>query len=152
MSYFAVEVKCGHVGRFFYVPIVFPIVAGSKKEAAMLAMKKPRVKRNHKDAVKSVRKIDVKEYKEILSDNINDPYLRCKNKQEQKRIEGLENRLIPDELNLSKSQKKRTRNREYSFKKNGEILKSSEKHMKECIVEIYSHTGFKNITISGGQK
>lgn len=133
---FAVEAKCGHVGKMFYIPIIFPVFAGSAKEAAHKVMGFSRVKHDHKDAIKAVRKIDAKEFNDLQRKNKNDPYLHCKNKQEQKLIEGLEDRLLEDEVNIAKRKTKRTRDPRRNIKKNKEIVKSSKKHIKECIEDI----------------
>ena len=41
-KYFAVTTKCGHVGRKYYLPVTFPIVAESGKGAARLGRDIPR--------------------------------------------------------------------------------------------------------------
>lgn len=92
--YYKVETKCGHVGKENYIIINFPIKADSKKEAAKIAREIPRVKHNYKDAILGVNEITLEEYKQLCKANSNDPYLKCKNKQEQNLIIGLEERII----------------------------------------------------------
>lgn len=92
--YYKVETKCGHVGKENYIIVNFPIKAESKKGAAKIARSIPRVKHNQKDAILSVSEITLEEYKALCILNTNDPYLKCKNKQEQKLIVGLEERII----------------------------------------------------------
>ena len=84
IKYYAVKTICGHVGRTKYIEIVFPIIATSGSEAASIARRKPRVKHDRKDAIVSVNEITLEEYEKIVEKNDNDPYLKCKNKQEQK--------------------------------------------------------------------
>ena len=84
-KYFAVQTKCGHVGRNYYIPITFAVVAESKKEAARIGRLIPRVKHNHKDAIIDVREIDHDEYVIICTENGKNEYLKCNSKQEQNR-------------------------------------------------------------------
>jgi len=84
MSRFAVEAKCGHVGRNNYIIKRFAITAENGKEAAQKARFLPRVKHDHKDAILSVQLLDEVSYLELLNKNRQDPYFRCKNIQEQK--------------------------------------------------------------------
>jgi hypothetical protein len=67
--YFKVLTKCGYVGRHRHMPIYFPIIAESRKEAAKIARTKPRVKKEHKDAILEVVQITKKEYEKIKEDN-----------------------------------------------------------------------------------
>ena len=83
-KYFAVTTKCGHVGRKYYLPVTFPVVAESGKEAARLGRYIPRVKHAHKDAILDVRKISYEEYLLLVDENKNNMYLKCENKQQQK--------------------------------------------------------------------
>lgn len=61
-----------------------------------------RVKHHHKDAIREVREISFKEFIELRLLNKNDPYLRCKNVQQQRKVVGLEERIEEDEYLLSK--------------------------------------------------
>ena len=92
--YYEVKTKCGHVGKQNYIIIDFPIKAETASEAAKIARNIPRVKHNYKDAILSVCKLTYEEYKDLVNKNSNDPYLKCKNKQEQKNIENFEDRII----------------------------------------------------------
>ena len=82
-NYYSVEAKCGHVGRSRFIRIFFPVHASSAKKAAEVARNFPRVKRNHKDCILSVRKIDYECYMSLWRQNSLDPYLRCHSKHEQ---------------------------------------------------------------------
>lgn len=82
--YFEVCAKCGHVGRKFYVEKVFAVCARSAREAARFARQIPRVKHDHKDAIKYVREIDEERFDEIMLENEEDMYFKCKNIQEQR--------------------------------------------------------------------
>ena len=97
INYYAVEAKCGHVGRKNCIVITFPIVAESKKEAARITRQLPRVKHDHKDAIISVREITKDEYLLIKESNSSDLYLQCKSKQEQRMFcVDLDERIIKD--------------------------------------------------------
>ena len=74
-KYFAVTTKCGHVGRKYYLPVTFPVVAESGKEAARLGRDIPRVKHTHKDAILDVREISYEEY--LILENENDNNDNC---------------------------------------------------------------------------
>lgn len=74
-NYYLVETKCGHVGSFAYIPIKFPIIAESGRDAARLAREIPRVKHHNKFAITSVRKVTLDEYEQQVEINKYDPYL-----------------------------------------------------------------------------
>ena len=95
-NYYEVIAKCGHVGKKYYIPIKFAVIAKDGKEAAKLARQFPRVKHNHKDAILNVNKIDYERYLEICEMNKNDPYLKCHSRKEQKLIINFSERLEDD--------------------------------------------------------
>jgi hypothetical protein len=95
-QYYKVIAKCGHVGRKHYIPIQFAIIAENGKEAAQIARNLPRVKKDHKDAILMCEKISYEVYQEILQNNHNDPYLKCKNHNEQVEKCHLSDRLVID--------------------------------------------------------
>lgn len=84
MNMYEVCAKCGHVGRDNYIDKVFAIKAMTGKEAAAIARQLPRVKHHHKDAIRYVREIDSERYKEIMTMLKEDPYMQCRNIQEQR--------------------------------------------------------------------
>ena len=123
-KFFRVTCKCGHVGRQFFIRIDFPVNADSGKEAAEIARNMPRVKHNHKDAILNCVEIDYEEYQIIQKINNNDPYLKCKNPQEQAHILGFANRL-ETETNYIKIVNKSRRNVvEFKNKKRAAFEKS----------------------------
>jgi hypothetical protein len=83
-QYYIVRTKCGHVGRNNYILIDFPIQASSKKEAAIIARKLPRVKHHHKDAIIEVREVDQQDFINQKKELKLNPYINSKNIQEQK--------------------------------------------------------------------
>ena len=95
LEMFEVACKCGHVGKGYYVEVHFPIMAMSGKEAAHIAREMPRVKHDQKDAILGVSKIGKERYNKLVWINDHDPYLRCKNIQEQNLID-LTDRLIEE--------------------------------------------------------
>lgn len=61
------------------------------------------MKRDHKDAIVNVTSIDYEEYMRIKAVNNADPYLHCKNRQEQNSTcSDLEDRIMPDLFNIAK--------------------------------------------------
>lgn len=85
-KYFIVEAKCGHIGKQFYIPIKFAVVATNAKEAANIARNFPRVKHNHKDAILSVEEVDYTTFITQIKLNSKIDYLKCKSKYEQKEL------------------------------------------------------------------
>ncbi len=97
MGYYLIFCKGGHVSKRYYMPICFPIEAENGREAAALARKYPRVKRDHKDAILYCVKTDYDGYLAQIEINKADPYLRCKSKHQQKEIMDLISpRLVVD--------------------------------------------------------
>ena len=86
MGMYEVCAKCGHVGRYNYVDKTFAVIASSGKEAAAIVRDYPRVKHNHKDAIRYVEPIDSTRYAEIIAANAQDPYFFCHSVQEQRRM------------------------------------------------------------------
>lgn len=83
---FSVTAKCGHIGKRYYIPIAFAVRADSAEEAARKVRSYPRVKHDHKDAIQSVFEISWEEFCSLKQQNEANPYLRCKNIQEQRMI------------------------------------------------------------------
>ena len=109
-KYYAVHCRCGHAGIHYYVEIVFAIIAENGKKAAAIARRFPRVKHNKKNAIIDCYEISREQYEEIIMRNHNDPYLKCKNRQEQRLIEGFESRIIKEANEVSrKNPKKETK-------------------------------------------
>ena len=126
-KYFAVTTKCGHVGRKYYLPVTFPVVAESGKEAARLGRDIPRVKHAHKDAILDVREISYEEYLILVDENNNNMYLKCENKQQQKSwCVNIKDLVLEDEHNkkLCYSKEKRKERVEYQQKKIKALLTS----------------------------
>lgn len=84
IQYYIVRTKCGHVGRNNYILIDFPIEASSKKEAASIARKLPRVKHHHKDAIIEVREVDQQEFIDQKKELRKNQYIKSKSIQEQR--------------------------------------------------------------------
>lgn len=72
--YYKVLVKCGHVGRNKYILKWLYIKAIDGKEAAKIARNIPRVKHNHKDVIRELKKIPFDEYVIGLKMNLQDKY------------------------------------------------------------------------------
>ena len=99
---YAVKCKCGYVGRHRYMPIEFPVIAKSKKEAAKIARDIPRVKHDHKDAILGVRQLSEREYQKLIEENNNNPYLKIKSKYQQKEIDDYIDEYAEDEMNYER--------------------------------------------------
>lgn len=84
MKYYQVEAKCGHVRKNNYIIKKFYVCAEDGKEAAQKVRKLPRVKHNHKDAIRSVSEIEYVEYIDGLNRMNNDPYFLVHNSTEQR--------------------------------------------------------------------
>ena len=123
-KFFRVTCKCGHVGRQFFIRIDFPVKADTGKEAAVIARNFPRVKHNHKDAILNCVEIDYEEYQILLKINNNDPYLKCKNPQEQAHILGFEKRLEIEPCFVKKINRSRRNIVEFKNKKRDSAEKS----------------------------
>ena len=104
--YFKVEAKCGHVGHGKCIWITFATTGENGKEAARKVRDFKRVKHDHKDAIGSVKEISFEEFMEIKAANDIDPYLHCKNIQEQRKIPGFEGRIVEDQTELRSEKKK----------------------------------------------
>ena len=104
--YFKVEAKCGHVGHGKCIWITFATAADNDKEAAKKVRDFKRVKHDHKDAIASVEEITFEDFIALKATNDADPYLHCKNIQEQRRIPDFEQRIELDYYSLS--QRKRS--------------------------------------------
>ncbi len=109
-KYYAVIAKCGHVRRNNYILIEYAVISINAKEAAKKARHIPRVKHDHKDAIRSVREISYEEFLEINRRNNKDLYLQVHSKQEQnKYCPDLKDRIIKEESykNTKKDRKER---------------------------------------------
>lgn len=136
-KYYAVHCKCGHVGVNNYIEIVFAVVANNGKEAAIKARKLPRVKHNKKDAIIDCYEISVEKYNEITEINKNDPYLKCKNIQEQRSIEGFESRIVkePKRATMKMNKKERKAFVQYKLKKQKQLIDAITNAVCEYLVE-----------------
>ncbi len=133
--YFKVVTKCGHVGRYNCIWINFAIVAESKQQAADKVREEGRVKRNHKDFIKEIQEISFEKFMELKAQNDADPYLHCKNIQEQNRIVGFEERISVDEYNLAKLEKPTSKRASAKFRK--KKAKAKERSYTYCKYEVY---------------
>ena len=134
-KYFSVKTKCGHVGRYNCIWINFAIVAESKQQVADKVREEGRVKRNHKDFIKEIQEISFEEFMELKAQNDADPYLHCKNIQEQNRIVGFEERISVDEYNLAKLEKPTSKRASAKFRK--KKAKAKERSYTYCKYEVY---------------
>ena len=136
MKFFSVKAKCGHVGRMNCVWVDFAVVAENAKEAARKARNFARVKHQHKDAIASVQEIGLEEYYLLRGNNETDPFLNCRNKQEQNQIEGLEERIAYDNYNAFENINRRSKNesQEYRSKRRTLIENSLIQAMREYIM------------------
>ena len=131
-NYYAVTCKCGHVGRQFFVRLDFPVNADSGKEAAEIARFIPRVKHDHKDAILNCAEIDYEEYLILQKINNNDPYLKCKNPQEQAHIYGFVERLETEPKYEKQVIKSRKDVVEFKNKKRKLVEDSLESYQMDC--------------------
>ncbi len=132
IRYFAVETKCGHVGKNKCIYIWFAVKAENGKEAAARAREYKRVKHHHKDAIRGVRKISFEDFIQLRIENANDPYLQCKNIQQQRELDNFEERIEIDEYLLSKRNKPAAnRDASYLLKKNAILARDAIRQIQE---------------------
>lgn len=134
MRYFIVKTKCGHVGRFNCVWIDYAIVASDAKTAALYAKSKARVKKHHKDVIAGVREVNFESFMKQRAENDADPYLHCKNVQQQRYILGFESRIESDEWNIMRLGCKRRKEDSKKYKIEKQLLKEND--MKRQIDEV----------------
>lgn len=136
--YFIVNTKCGHVGKLKCVWIDFAVVADSPGEAVEKVRGYKRVKRHHKDVVRLVREVDFEEFMMQKAINDSDPYLHCKNIQQQRLIENLGTRICDDEWNIRRQgyKEKKTQRSVYRMKKTRIAVKEACKRIAEYIEEV----------------
>lgn len=95
--YFVATMKGGHVRRSHYVVFWHYMKACSFEEAKEICKNLPRAKKDHKDFILEMKEITYEEYLEGRKKELNDPYLRCSNRQEQDLIyDQIESRIFPD--------------------------------------------------------
>ena len=126
-----------HVGKFRCVWIDFAVVAENAKEAAEKVKKYSRVKRHQKSCIESVTEIDFENFMILKAKNDADPYLHCKSIQEQRAVEGFEDRIEVDEYNIAKYSQKVTKKEslEYRVKRANAKEKSHKRALKEYFYE-----------------
>lgn len=101
MKYYEVEAKCGHVRRSNYVLKKFYVCAEDGKEAALKVRHSPRVKHNHKDAIRNVVEISYEEYVIGLDKQSNDPYFLVHSSSEQReKCNFTENEIFKEEATI----------------------------------------------------
>lgn len=134
MRFYAVEAKCGHVGKMNCVWVRFAVKADSGKEAASKVRNFSRVKRHHKDFIRSLKEVSYEEYRLLLLENRYDSYLHCKNVQQQNEIDLFYERIEIDEYNVSRLNRKKSRNVEYCLKKFKMLVESANRQIVDCLV------------------
>lgn len=127
-KYFSVKTKCGHVGKFRCVWIDFAVVADNAKAAAEKVKQYGRVKRHQKSCIESVAEIDFENFMILKAKNDADPYLHCKSIQEQRAVEGFEERIELDEYNIARFAKKTTKKESLEYRvKRAKVKENSQK-------------------------
>lgn len=125
-KYFKVQAKCGHVGRNHFILKWFYVKALTGEEAAKVVREKPRVKHDHKDAIREVIEISFEDYLIGLKINSEDMYFKCSNKQEQEYYKCVK----PEEIYPEEKEKTN-----YKKNRNGQRIKNKFLE-KEMIREI----------------
>ena len=143
MGFFEVTAKCGHVGKGYFIPIRFAVFAKDRSHAAEVTRAKARVKHDRPDAIMDVKKITREEYEELKEQNENDPYLNCKNVQQQRFIEGLESRIEIDEYQIRRRERKYEKQKciEYKLKKAKILDKQKKNELHEFFDEDLTGSG-----------
>ena len=111
--YFKVLAKCGHVGKNFYIEKWFYVRADNGKDAAKVVRNKPRVKHNHKDAIRQVIQIEYDEYINGIKIMKSDMYFKAQNIQEQKLYNCIkEDEVYPEEKPVKRKKDKSVKTRQ----------------------------------------
>ena len=114
MNYYKVQAKCGHVGKNWFILKWFYVIADSGPEASKIVRFTPRVKHDHKFAIKEVVLITQEEYMFGKRSNDQDEYFKIHNSQQQKFYNEANKELIlPEEKPVM-----------YKKKHNGQRLKN----------------------------
>ena len=106
MKYFEVIAKCGHVVRQKFFEGHFYVNTEDAKNAAIIIMSAPRVKKDHADCILSVNEISYEDYKNGCIEMNNNPYFKCKTKKEQKAFILDLDSLIKDETERQNNYRK----------------------------------------------
>ena len=85
--------------------------------------------------IKEIKEISFEEFMDLKAQNDADPYLHCKNIQEQNQIVGFEERISVDEYNLAKLEKKTSKRDSVKFRKNK--AKTKERSYTYCKYDFY---------------
>lgn len=126
-KYFIVSAKCGHVRKSNYIIIDFAVVAEDGKEAAEKVRRYKRVKHHHKDAIRWVEEVTFEEFMEQKAINDADPYLHCKNIQEQRKFCDLSGRVFAEKI----VEKRKNKCKGFKHRKNEIYIKSMAKRLKD---------------------
>lgn len=111
--FYKVLAKCGHVRRNFYTTKWFYVKATSGKEAAKIVRYKPRVKHDHKDAIKQVIEIEYEEYINGLKIMASDMYFNVHNIQDQKLYNCVkEDEVYPEDKPVKKKKDKNVKTKQ----------------------------------------
>ena len=121
-KHYIVKAKCGHVGRNHYILCDFAVCASSRKEAASIARYIPRVKHDHKDAIREVREVSYEEYLTVFCNNAENPYLTSKCRRDQRISSSVEESRLAEEYEEQEATNKKTI--PYKLKKYKEWIKS----------------------------
>jgi len=120
-NYYCVTAKCGHVGRKNYIPIAFAVMSTSAKDASRAVRQYPRVKHHHRQAILSCKQISYNTYQKLLQINRSDPYLMCKNHQDQTKIVDIHERIIVEREHDEEDYEFVIGIRKYKARKNHEL-------------------------------
>ncbi len=104
-EYYKVLAKCGHVGRHRYITKWFYVKASSGKEAAYIVRYKPRVKHDHKDAIREVVPINYDEYIEGIKIMASDMYFNVHNSTDQRLYNCIKQEDLYPEERITKTKK-----------------------------------------------
>ncbi len=138
-KYYNVLAKCGHVGKTRCVWVNFAVAAEDAKEAARKCRYYKRVKHDHTNAIGEVNEITFEQFMMLRAENDSDPYLKCKNIQQQNKIEGMEKRIQVDEWQVERFEKRDKKGKprcpEYKHKKGKIHKKQVDKAIREYLSE-----------------
>ena len=127
-KYYKVLAKCGHVGKNKYILKWFYVKSISAKEAARVVRYKPRVKHNHKDAIRKVIEISKLDYWKGIKEMRCDDYFKIHNSSDQRLL----NCINLEELYLENNKYEKQKNKKRKSKQRIQY-EIRDKEMKKII-------------------
>lgn len=141
-KFFEVAAKCGHVGRDKYYEGHFFVKAQNEETASFKVKNRPRVKRDHEDAILWVKEVDELAYIAGCNAMRNNPYFHCGSKWQQKLIY----ELIKDGIKPETEAQLRFRERYRKYYKD-KHSKDKQASKRKGIRNFYKYTKYNTVYV-----